>query len=237
MDIFKKKNFLNYLNLCKGLFVMSLELKEYIIKNFNPSFFVEVIYHPLPYINVNEWNYESYIQNENKKIIQVGNWLRKTYGIFKINVSESFTKVITPFNDRTKNELKFWCNKENIEISEIEFNDVIKYTFIENDDYNKLFESNIFFLDLYDSTANNIILECIKSNCPIIINENKSIKNYLGNDYPLYYTDYNQINELLTNDNILKANNYLKNLDKSKLNNEYLFNNILDIMKKNNILI
>ena len=236
-DIFIKKKFLNYLDYCKGLFVMSTELKEYIIKKFNPPFFVEVIYHPLPYINVNEWKYESFIKNENKKIIQVGNWLRKTYGIFKINVPKIFTKVITPFGERTQNELKFWLNKDNIVIDDSEYDSVVKCTFIEDTEYIELFKNNLFFLDLYDSTANNIILECIKANCPIIINNKSSIKNYLGNDYPLYYNDYSQINDLLCDENILKAHISLKNLNKSKFDIEYLFNNILDILKKNYIVI
>jgi hypothetical protein len=216
---------------------MSVEIKEYIIKKFNPSFFVEVIYHPLPHINITKWNYESYINNENKKIIQVGNWLRKTYGIFKINVPETFTKTITPFGERTQNELKFWSDRDNIVIGESEYYSVTKYTFIEEKEYVELFKNNLFFLHIYDSTANNIILECIKANCPIIVNNNSSVKNYLGNDYPLYYTDYTQINDLLSNKNILKAYVHLKNLNKDKFDNEYLFNNILSTMKKNNIVV
>lgn len=235
-DIFVKKKFLNYLNYCKGLFVMSNELKEFIIKEFNPSFFVEVIHHPLPNIEVNKWNYDSYIQNENKKIIQVGNWLRKTYGIFKINVQQSFTKAITPFGERTQNELKFWSNKDKITISESEYNSVIKFAFIEDKKYIELFKNNLFFLDLYDSTANNIILECIKANCPIIVNNNSSVKNYLGDTYPLYYKNYDNINDLLTNENILKAHKYLENLDKGNLTNEYMFQNIFNVLKINKII-
>lgn len=236
-NIFIKNSFLNYLNSCAGLFVMSEELKEYIINKFNPLFFVEVIKHPLPYINLSEWNLNLYIQNNNKKIIQVGNWLRKTYGIFKIIIPNNFTKVITPFSDRTENELKFWLNLDKITINQDEYNNVIKYKYIESFEYNKLFEDNIFFLDLYNSTANNIILECIKSNCPIIINNNNNIKKYLGNDYPLYYNNYNEIINLLSDDNIKKAHLYLKNINKLELTEEYLFNTILNILEINNLVI
>lgn len=236
-DVFEKKIFLNYLSSCDGLFVMSEELKEYVINKFNPSFFVEVVKHPLPYINVEEWNYESYINNNEKKIIQVGNWLRKTYGIFKINVPKNFIKIITPFGDRTKNELKFWSELDNISISEEEYNNVIKYGFIESTEYNKLFKDNIFFLNLYNSTANNIILECIKSNCPIIVNNNPNIKKYLGNDYPLYYNSYSDIIDLITDENIKRAHLYLCNIDKTEFTNEFLFDRMFSILEKNNLVV
>lgn len=236
-DIFVKKNFLNYLNFCKGLFVMSEELKKYIINKFNPKFFVEVLTHPLPHLNVCEWNFQSFINNNNKKIIQVGNWLRKTYGIFKIKVPQYFTKAITPFGDRTKNELKFWSERDDINITDYEYESVLKYTFVENDDYVKLFQSNIFFLHLYDSTANNIILECIKSNCPIIVNDNLNVKKYLGDEYPLYYKNYEQIPVLLTDTKIFEAHLYLKNINKSNFDNEYLYSSIFDVLKLNGFII
>lgn len=235
-DIFKQKKFLNYLKYCKGLFVMSQELKDYILEKFNPAFFVEVIIHPLPYININNWNTILFNNNKNKKIIQVGNWLRRTYGIFKIDVSNEFTKMITPFGNRTQQELMFWSTRDNVNVTFEEYQKVIKHEFIENEEYSKLFENNIFFLDLYDSTANNVILECIKTNCPIIVNDNINIKKYLGDEYPLYYKNYKEINGLLTNGNIISAHTYMKNMNKDKFTDEYLLKSITNILKINNII-
>jgi len=63
-----------------------------------------------------------------------------------------------------------------------------------------------------------------------------NMKRYLGNDYPLYYNNYTEIIELLNDDKILQAHIHLKNLNKNKFENEYLFNNIINVMKENKLI-
>ena len=46
-------------------------------------------------------------------------------------------------------------------------------------------QSSIFFLYLYDTSANNAILECINST-PFISNRHPAIEEYVGSDYPLF---------------------------------------------------
>jgi GR25 family glycosyltransferase involved in LPS biosynthesis len=235
-DLFKKQKFINYLKLCKGLFVMSDELKNIIIKTFNPNFFIEVLYHPLPDKIIDEWDFKKFISNDKKKIIQVGNWLRKTYAIFKIKTEIDIQKTIIPYTERTEAELIFWKKFDNIEIFDDEYNQVLKLNYLHENDYLKLFSDNIMFLDLYNSTANNIILESIKSNCPLIINNNLNVNAYLGKDYPLYYNSYDEIPKLLTNEKLLETNNYLKNLNKEKFDINYFIKNIINILKDNKII-
>lgn len=225
-NLLKNKNFLKSLSHCKGLFCMSTNLKNWIINNIKPNFFVKVLYHPLSQKNLKEFDMQLY--KNNKNIIQIGNWLRKTYCIFKINTK--IKKEILPYNDRTKNELNYFLKRDKILLSSEENDSVIKILHLSDSDYNQLFSNKIVFLYLYSSTANNVIMECIKSNTPIIINRLDPIIYYLGNDYPLFYDHLSEVTKFLEDDNlILKAHKYLKNMNKDK----FKITNMINIINKN----
>ena len=71
---------------------------------------------------------------------------------------------------------------------------------------------HIVFVDLYDASANNALVECVIRNTPILINKIPGVIDYLGEDYPLYFNTLEEIPNLLTDDNIYKANQYLINI-------------------------
>ena len=71
--------FRNSLSKCKGLFCMSDNLKEWVIRT-KPKFFVNTLYHPLSNKNLMSFQYSLYEKNRRR---QIGNWLRKTYFIYK----------------------------------------------------------------------------------------------------------------------------------------------------------
>ena len=94
---------------------------------------------------------------------------------------------------------------------------------LSNNEFDEILTNNIVFLNLVDASATNTVLECIVRNTPIIINKHPAIVELLGNDYPLFYEnnmEYNEITnavkELLSNaNNIEKASLYL-----AKINNK-----------------
>jgi hypothetical protein len=222
-SIINNDNFKQSLPYCKGLFCMSHNLKKWIIQEIKPNFFVDVLYHPISNKNLIEFQIEEY--EKNKCIIQIGNWLRKTYSIFKINTN--INKEILPWSQRTQNEMQYFLNKDNMTLTELEKGSVLKTSHICDNDYNKIFNNKIIFLNLYSSTANNVIMECIKANNPIIINRLEPIEEYLGKEYPLFYDNLTDVSTILENDElILKAFNYLKNMDKSKFSMQMMIDSI-----------
>jgi len=50
-----------------------------------------------------------------------------------------------------------------------------------------LLSQNIAFLHLYDSSANNALIECIARATPVLINPLPAVLEYLGPDYPFYF--------------------------------------------------
>lgn len=223
-SIINNKNFKKSIPYCKGLFCMSHSLKDWIIKKTNlPAHTINILHHPISDKNLKEFQIEEY--KKNKSIIQIGNWLRKTYSIFKINTY--INKEILPWNRRTKEELNYFLKKDKVKLTQSENKSVTKVSHVSDDDYNKIFNNKIVFLDLYSSTANNVIMECMKSNNPIIVNRHKSVEEYLGKEYPLFYDKLADVPLFLKNDKlILKAFNYLKNMDKSKFTIQVMADNI-----------
>lgn len=222
-DLLKNDTFNESLPYCKGLFCMSHNVKNWVIEQLKPNFFVDTLYHPLSSKNLLEFDIKEY--NKNKYIIQIGNWLRKTYSIYKVNTD--VTKEILPYNNRTIRELNYFLKKDDVSLNSREQKSVTRKPHISDDEYNRLFCNKIVFLDLYSSTANNVIVECIKANNPIIINRLPSIENYLGSDYPLFYNNLSEVSEFLNNDELIfNAHLYLKNMNKDKFSMNNMVNTI-----------
>jgi hypothetical protein len=218
--LFDINSFIESLKFCKMLFVMNeneiIHIKRLLKSKGFDNINVESLIHPINELTY-KFNYNKYILNKNKTIYSIGNWLRKQYSIFKLKCSDKFKKSIIPFTKRTKLELEYYTKLDNIVLTKDEINSVNKLEYVSTQNYHKIFENNLVFLDVYLTTINNTFLECIISNTPIILNRKQEYINLIGGDYPLFFDNIDQINSLIeTDNNILNAHNYLKNIDKTK---------------------
>jgi hypothetical protein len=100
------------------------------------------------------------------------------------------------------------------------YNKLKSITFIEhleNEKYDHLLTENIVFINLVDASAVNTLIECIIRETPIIINKIPAVVELLGEKYPLYFGENDNIYDLLKNDSkICKAHRYLKKINKEK---------------------
>lgn len=233
-NIFNNSRFKKSLKCCLHLFTMgdiSSEWVRTMLRKNNVDIEVTTLRHPLPNISsVTSFDFEKYKYNKNKNIVQIGNWLRKTYAVYKLKVPDQFQKCICPWSQRIQTELKWSSKRDKIKLSEEERSSVKKISKLNNSKYSQLFHNNIIFLDLYESTVNNVILEAIQANCPILVNKLPSVVEYLGDGYPMFYTDRDQVTDMLTDDNIRKAHEYLKTMDKSHMQISFFINSIKNVM-------
>ncbi|MFM7983155.1 MAG: hypothetical protein ACKPKO_27925 [Candidatus Fonsibacter sp.] len=133
-----------------------------------------------------------------------------------------------------------YIKKNNEEVLRNEIKTLVKYNEdsaeliyeISNDEYDLLLSKNIVFLHLIEVFACNTLIQCIVRNTQIVINKLDGVIELLGKDYPLYYDNLDDINNILTYDNILKAHNYLKHLDKRKYDIKYFINDLIDDFEK-----
>lgn len=218
--LFDINSFILSLKFCKILFVMAetqiIHIKRLLeSKGFN-NIIVASLIHPINELTYT-FNYDKYILNEHKTIYSIGNWLRKQYPIFKLKCCDKFNKAIIPFTKRTKLELNYYIKLDNIFLTEEEINSVDKLEYVSTQNFHKIFENNLVFLDVYLTTINNTFLECIIANTPIILSRKQEYIDLIGGDYPLFFDNIDQINSFIElDDNILKAHEYLKNIDKTK---------------------
>ena len=230
--LFNNKYFLNSLDKCLCLFTLSQYITDYLNKEFlkiNKNIKIFTLKHPIEMINIKQFDINKYVNNPCKKLIQLGQQLRKCTSIYLLNnlnherIWLTGTMNINKCNILLKNEILF------LKLNPKILNSKVKMYYTETiEEYDNLLTNNIVFIDLFDAAANNAVIECIIRNTPIIINKLDAVVEYLGEDYPLYFNNLNEINDLLDIKNILKSYEYLKKMDKTFLNMDVFINNMIN---------
>jgi hypothetical protein len=218
--MFNNENFKRSLKNCICLFSLSNYITKFIKNKLKELYFdikVITLKHPIDNNDVILWNLEGYNGNKNKKLIQIGQQMRKITSIYKININKTNHEKIWLTGTKKNEDSLFVLNRE-LKNFNLEFNDLEKLNMTYTntiEDYDQLLSKNIVFIDLIDAGANNTILECIIRNTPIIVNKIEPVIEYLGENYPLYFENLDSIEDLLKIEKITEAYNYLKNMDKT----------------------
>lgn len=207
------------------LWAESLESMKYVIFTCNqqklawdeiypniPSF---VVYHPTE-LDVPWWSFDSYEANESKSLVQLGFYIRNTRAIYQVPDIERHQKVrilnrsLKFIYGYDRAVVKYWkssssrgmhCNVRNINrISDIEYDNVLS--------------KNIILTELFASAANNVVIECIARNTPLIVNRQPAVEEYLGKEYPLFFDDISEVPTLIHRSR--SAYEHLRKLDKSR---------------------
>jgi len=87
VDVFNKPLFIQSLPHCLGIYVLSQYLATWIsaaLINLNfPNIPINVLTHPTEFVS-NTFTFTKFLNNPNKRVIQIGAWLRNTYAIFQL---------------------------------------------------------------------------------------------------------------------------------------------------------
>jgi len=224
--ILKNSTFVENFKNCKNILTFTNYLKLYIENTFKFNN-LNSLHHPI-YINIKDkFSITDYINNNDKKIIQIGQQLRilKTFYLLKFsNHTKLWLTGISNANDNKQllNRAKSELNIENI----TDYN--VNTLFVDNTIYDNLLKNNVLFMHVYDSSANNAILEAIVYETPIVCNRHPAIEEYLGKDYPLFFDNIVDVNdEFISDKRIELTNDYLKNLNKDIFSYKTFNNNLL----------
>lgn len=210
---------------CKGIFVFSNYLAKYIKSKINVP--VNVLYHPTD-IPENKFSWTKFMENSNKKLIQLGYWLRKTTWIFQIK-SSVYEKYWCYGTKTAFSYLKLDVQNEHVDID-----DSVTCVRVDDFQYDLLLSENIAVIYLHDSSVNNSIIECITRFTPIILNYHPAVVEYLGEDYPLYYSNLEECENLIHNFNKLKqAHLYLQ---KEELQHKIRYDTFIDSFINSDII-
>jgi hypothetical protein len=222
--IFQSEVFKVSLPYCKGLFTLSDYHKKALKQDFD--FPICNLVHPTQFPEA-KWSWDRFKTNNQKKIVQIGWWLRKLHSIFLLPETR-YKKIFLRKDDQDMEQLM------KIEL-EHEFGDGTFDTrlyetaetvdFLPNVEYDRLLSENIVLLHLYDSSANNTIIECIARNTPVLVNPLEPVIEYLGDDYPFYFTSLDEAAQKAEDLNLVReTHKYLTNHPiKKRLKGEYFF--------------
>jgi glycosyltransferase involved in cell wall biosynthesis len=56
-----------------------------------------------------------------------------------------------------------------------------------NDEYDALLASSIVLTEVFDASANNVVVECLARGTPLVVNRHPAVVEYVGADYPLLF--------------------------------------------------
>ena len=241
VNLFKNKYFLQSLRTCRGLIVLSAHLKQQVErlveesimdKNIIEKIKVFNLTHPTEFVEKMFTIEKFKKENNERKIIQIGAWLRNLNAINELNLKVN-PLGLTKYILKGKKMEKYYAPKieEEKEASDEKGEcicrikdpkltyldaDVNVLEYLDNNAYDDCLCENIVFINLIGASAVNTIIECIVRNTPILVNRLPATIEMLGEKYPLFYEEVKDVSELLTLKKITKGWQYLKQMDKTK---------------------
>ena len=89
------------------------------------------------------------------------------------------------------------------------------------EEYDLVLSSSIIVTDLYNSSVNNTVLECLARTTPILVNRVGGVEEYLGKDYPLYFDNLLELETKLASPELFEmAHQYLCQHDQTFISGE-----------------
>ena len=206
-DIFKTEEWKRSIVWCLGLFTLSGYLRDWLAER--TSVPVENLIHPTETPEL-RFSMERFLANPDRKVVQVGWWLRRTSSLFQLR-AEGVRKALLDIGHDYMGAIVRKELELSGDTSLADTVDVIPY--LGPGEYDTLLSQNLIFLDLYDSSANNVIVECIVRSTPVLVNPLPAVREYLGAAYPLYFHTLEEAAEIVRDtDRISAGHDYLRRL-------------------------
>lgn len=212
-----------------GAIVLSDHLRKYLDSQLDVP--VVSIKHPGAN-DVTQWSPASFLSNQNKQLVQLGWFGRNPEAIFQITPHPDFHYVrVLPSGEhfeqyatRAQAFNKARGLRRNRNPS------VVDRTYLSKFEISQLHRQNVVFTEMLAASANNVVIDCIASCTPLLVNRHPAVMEYLGPDYPLYYDDLSSADGLLDADTLNKAHRYLKHMDKSWLSRASFRASVVDAL-------
>ena len=246
-ELLECKEFIDSLDKCKGIFVLSNYLKDQFDKEFqkmNLEISVYKLTHPTEN-NVAKFSYKSFFENKSKSIVHIGGWLRNVYSFYNLVLPKS-TKFKYGFlcGDKSNIPIKTEnCTIKKIALRGKNMNNYYPENNLIDNIKNTLIYTKCQNIDLIgDSSVGNCSVgncsvgNCLVGNCSVgncsVGNCLDDNKNKLLNNWHRHFYD-----DLCNKNDTVKFIEYLENDDYDKLMTEnIIFINLVDASAVNTII-
>lgn len=184
---------------CRGLYVLTDYQKQFLDES-DIGVPVERVWHPTVF-DVPQWSPDNWLAD--RRIVFLGRWIRRVQAIQEL---------------QCPGVRKLWLAKQSEPIAGVEENgSVERLGYLEAGAYDELLTGCVAMTEVIEAAANNVVLECIARSAPLLINWNSGVVEYLGPDYPLYYSSMAEANWKASSvRQVLAAHDYLRKMDKSR---------------------
>lgn len=235
-NIIETDEFLMSMKECRGIFTLSTVMQEFLQERFD-DVPISTVYHPTE-MPSKLFDPEKFLANDDKKIVMIGYWLRKLNSLNALpldsNTPYRKVRLVTFTAEGPKKTIEFLINKEQ-EVSPQDIpsqynSNTYALERLSNSEYDDLLTQNVVFLNLYTSSANNALIECIARGTPVLANPIPATVEYLGEDYPLFFESLDEAADKALNlDLVCEAHKYLLNCDmRQKLSQEYFLESVIN---------
>lgn len=162
-----------------------------------------------------EWSPDRFLASTPRRVVQVGWFLRNTTAIKQAVMPEWLQKSHLKQNNYWSGRIEPICAAHYRKVEKRTDHGTVEIiNQLSDTDYDLLLAESVVFVEVISAVANNAVVECIARNTPICVNRHPGPLSYLGDAYPLFYDRFDDIEKVLTCENIMAAHEYLCRLDK-----------------------
>ena len=204
---------------CRGLLALSDYSAEFLRKRF-PGKPVSVLRHPAEFQS-EKWSPEKFTGNKARKVIQPGWYLRNLHAIYEMPETK-IERLAVPFHSDQKVFQQLFEAEHKERKSKGLFFECMMKTATSREDVSeaelgRMLTENIAFVNLYESNAVDVVIECIARATPLLVNPMPAVVEYLGPGYPYYMWCYDQAAEMADDEKLAwETHEYLKNMEVTK---------------------
>lgn len=211
--IFSNRRFLKSLPHLKGIVTLSNYAGEWLQARFGlPTLALK---HPTELV-AKKFSWEAFEASDEKRLVQIGWYIRNYRAIYQASVPPWVNKVHLAQDKPFIAKAQRRTDRHSPYRNRVEHGSVQVVSWLENEAYDDLLSSCVMFLELFDASANNAIIEAIARNTPVVVNRHSAVQEYLGDDYPLYFDTIDDVEKLMDLSLIRAAHDHISALDKSE---------------------
>lgn len=227
---FRLKTWQDSMPYCQGLVTFSDSMASWLRKRVEVP--VLSVKHPTNAESALRFDFGRYQVSSKRRVVQVGWWLRRLCSIELLPVRAIRKAILLPANDEFMRGVVYSQlerERQKVGVPPLEKWDAELLPYQPADAYDRLLASSIVLLDLYDSVANNALIECMVRHTPVLVNPLPSVLEYLGLDYPLYFETLAEAARKAEDLRLVgAAHRYLKKLPKHDLTGGSFLRGIAD---------
>lgn len=182
---------------------------------------VEVVLHPTD-CDVPPFDFARFEASDPHRLLQIGLSQRNTWFLEQIPDVPGWSKIVPgaighPFYEGSHRDLgRHWRRQGRRPL----YGGVEYLERLDDATFDEWLSESVVAAEYFDVAASNTVVECIVRATPLITNAAPANREYLGDDYPLYFEDPHQVPELLEHATLRRGHEYLRGLDISRFHGD-----------------